>query len=76
MTTAETILIVVALLLIFLVIGNLVFSKLAERRNPPVGKFIQCDGVRLHYIGRSGRSLCGAVPWQWIRDARLYEQRP
>ena len=52
MTTAETILIVVALLLIFLVIGNLVFSKLAERRNPPVGKFIQCDGVRLHYIER------------------------
>ena len=52
MTTAETILIAVTLLLIFLVIGNLVFSKLAERRNPPVGKFIQCDGVRLHYIER------------------------
>ena len=32
MTAAETILIAVTLLLIFLVIGNLVFSKLAERR--------------------------------------------
>ena len=52
MTTAETVLIVIALVLIFLVIGNLVFSKLAERRNPPIGMFIQCDGVRLHYIER------------------------
>ena len=52
MTTAETVLIVIALVLIFLVIGNLVFSKLAERRNPPIGMFIDCDGVRLHYIER------------------------
>jgi pimeloyl-ACP methyl ester carboxylesterase len=50
MTTAETVLIVIALLLIFLVVGNIVFSKMAERRNPPIGVFIQCDGVRLHYI--------------------------
>jgi pimeloyl-ACP methyl ester carboxylesterase len=35
--------------LILLVIGNLVFSFIAERRNPPVGKFIECDGVRVHY---------------------------
>ena len=52
MTTAETVLIVIALLLIFLVVGNIVFSKMAERRNPPIGVFIQCDGVRLHYIER------------------------
>ena len=52
MTTAETVLIVIALVLTFLVIGNLVFSKLAERRNPPIGMFIDCDGVRLHYIER------------------------
>ena len=41
MTTAETVLIVIALVLIFLVIGNIVFSKLAERRNPPIGMFIR-----------------------------------
>ena len=52
MTTAETVLIVIALLLIFLVVGNIVFSHLAERRNPPIGVFIDCDGVRLHYIER------------------------
>ena len=52
MTTAETVLLIAALLLIVLVFGNVVFSKLAERRNPPAGKFIECDGVRLHYIER------------------------
>jgi pimeloyl-ACP methyl ester carboxylesterase len=52
MTTVETVLLIAALLLIVLVIGNVVFSKVAERRNPPVGKFTECDGVRLHYIER------------------------
>jgi pimeloyl-ACP methyl ester carboxylesterase len=52
MTTAETVLLILALLLILLVVGNVVFSRLAERRNPPVGKFLECDGVRLHYIER------------------------
>src|SRR6478609_9518815 len=52
MTTTETVLIVIALVLFFLVFGNIAFSKLAERRNPPIGVFIQCDGVRLHYIER------------------------
>ena len=27
----------------------------AERRNPPVGDFIECDGVRLHYLDRGPR---------------------
>ncbi|UWU73497.1 alpha/beta hydrolase [Bradyrhizobium huanghuaihaiense] len=52
MTTAETLLLIAALLLAILVIGNIGFSKLAERRNPPIGKFIECDRVRLHYIDR------------------------
>jgi pimeloyl-ACP methyl ester carboxylesterase len=56
MTTGEAILLAVALVLIFLVIGNVVFSKLAEHRNPPIGMFIQCDGVRLHYIERGDRT--------------------
>lgn len=52
MTTAETVLLIVSLLLALLVIGNIGFSKLAERRNPPIGKFLECDGVVLHYIDR------------------------
>jgi cell division protein FtsL len=35
MMTGETVLIVITLVLILLVIGNIVFSKVAERRNPP-----------------------------------------
>jgi hypothetical protein len=37
MTTGETVLIVIAFVLVFLVIGNVVFSKLAERRNRRLG---------------------------------------
>ena len=29
---------------------NVVLSKWAERRTPPVGRFITVDGVRLHYL--------------------------
>ncbi|MGY3036685.1 pimeloyl-ACP methyl ester carboxylesterase [Bradyrhizobium sp. USDA 4354] len=52
MTTAETVLLIAALLLALLVVGNVAFSKLAEWRNPPIGKFLECDGVVLHYVDR------------------------
>src|SRR5439155_27197561 len=28
-----------------------VFSFVGERKRPPIGDFIECDGVRLHYVG-------------------------
>jgi hypothetical protein len=31
---------------------NRVLTKKAERRNPPMGRFITVDGVRLHYVER------------------------
>jgi hypothetical protein len=31
---------------------NSVLAKRAERRNPPMGRFITVDGVRLHYVER------------------------
>ncbi|WP_439375030.1 alpha/beta fold hydrolase [Bradyrhizobium sp. PMVTL-01] len=52
MSTAETVLLIAALFLALLVIGNIGFSRLAERRNPPIGKFLECDGVILHYMER------------------------
>jgi len=52
MSTAETIFVTIAIVLVLLVIGNVVFAIVAERRNPPIGSFIECDGVRLHYIDR------------------------
>jgi pimeloyl-ACP methyl ester carboxylesterase len=48
MSTIATIF-VILVVVVLLVIGNLVFSLIAERRNPPLGKFIDCDGVRVHY---------------------------
>ena len=50
MTTLEIALVVGVAAIIVLVVGNLVFSRIAERKNPPVGSFMGCDGIRLHYL--------------------------
>jgi pimeloyl-ACP methyl ester carboxylesterase len=55
MSIGETASIVIGIFLV-LVIGNIVFSFLAERKNPPIGNFIECDGVRLHYLERGDRA--------------------
>jgi pimeloyl-ACP methyl ester carboxylesterase len=52
MSTAETVFVVVVGFVLLLVIGNIVFSFMAERKNPPIGSFVECDGVRLHYVER------------------------
>ena len=52
MFTTETVLPIVLAATVLLILGNVVFQMLAEHRNPPIGAFIQCDGVRLHYIER------------------------
>jgi pimeloyl-ACP methyl ester carboxylesterase len=52
MSTAETIFTAVTVVVVLLVIGNVVFPIIAERRNPPVGTFMDCDGVRIHYLDR------------------------
>jgi pimeloyl-ACP methyl ester carboxylesterase len=48
MSTLEPVYLILGIL-VLLVIGNLIFTFIAERKNPPTGKFIECDGVRLHY---------------------------
>jgi len=48
---AEILFIILGIVLV-LVIGNIVFSFAAERKHPPIGKFIECEGVRLHYLER------------------------
>jgi pimeloyl-ACP methyl ester carboxylesterase len=52
MSTAETVFVIFLGGLSLLAIGNVVFSVVAEWRNPPVGTFTECDGVRLHYLDR------------------------
>jgi pimeloyl-ACP methyl ester carboxylesterase len=51
--------IVVGILL--LVIGNIVFSLVAERRNPPIGDFVECEGVRLHYLEHGDKVASSVV---------------
>jgi pimeloyl-ACP methyl ester carboxylesterase len=52
MSTTETVLLIFVAGLVVLILGNIVFQLVAERKNPPIGAFIECDGVRLHYIER------------------------
>ena len=56
MSPGEIVFVVVVVFLLLLVIGNIVFSFMAERKNPPIGNFIECEGVRLHYLERGDRA--------------------
>ncbi|WP_065754335.1 alpha/beta fold hydrolase [Bradyrhizobium paxllaeri] len=60
MHSAEIVSIGVGVLLV-LVIGNLVFSFAAERKDPPIGSFIECEGVRIHYLERGDRAAPSVV---------------
>lgn len=52
MSNAEMIFSIIVGALVVLTIGNIAFSFVAERRNPPIGSFLECDGLRLHYLER------------------------
>lgn len=47
----EAILVILAVLLLMVVAVGL-FSVIAKWRSPPIGRFIDCGGVRLHYLER------------------------
>ena len=49
MLTAEAVFLTILFVFVLLIIGSVIFTFVAERRNPPTGKIIDCDGVRLHY---------------------------
>jgi pimeloyl-ACP methyl ester carboxylesterase len=50
--TWTAVLLTVALILVILAVVNSALARLAERRNPPKGSFLEVDGVRLHYSDR------------------------
>jgi pimeloyl-ACP methyl ester carboxylesterase len=52
MSTTEIVLLIVVAGVVILILGNIAFQAIAERKNPPIGVFIECDGVRLHYMDR------------------------
>src|SRR5437660_950687 len=61
MSTTETVLLVILAVLVVLILGNVAFQVAAERKNPPIGVFIECDGVRLHYIERGDAAAACVV---------------
>jgi len=61
MATMETVPAIIVMVLIALFAANFGLSRLAEKRNPPIGEFIECDGVRLHYIDRGDPSAPSVV---------------
>ena len=51
-TTMQTVIAITVIILIVLSAANFGLARLAEKRDPPIGKFTECDGVRLHCIDR------------------------
>jgi pimeloyl-ACP methyl ester carboxylesterase len=52
MSQVETVFIAITVLIFILIVGNAAFQRIADRRNPAIGRFIESEGVRLHYIDR------------------------
>jgi alpha-beta hydrolase superfamily lysophospholipase len=52
MSTIEAVRLIFVVGLVILILGNVAFQLIAERKNPPIGVFVECDGVRLHYLER------------------------
>jgi pimeloyl-ACP methyl ester carboxylesterase len=50
MPAAEIVILVIGGILLALVIGTTLAAWIAQRRNPPVGRFVQTANVRLHYL--------------------------
>ncbi|UFW50477.1 MULTISPECIES: hypothetical protein [Bradyrhizobium] len=69
MSTTETALLIVLAGLVVLILANIAFQVAAERNNPPIGVFTNCDGVRLHHIERGDPAapcvvlFMGMAPW-------------
>lgn len=42
--------VIIVFFLCILAVANVALARFVERRNPPLGRFITVDGVRLHYL--------------------------
>ncbi len=51
----------VSLAIALLIAGNIAFAWWATHRHPPVGRFVEVDGVRLHMIERGDQSAPALV---------------
>jgi pimeloyl-ACP methyl ester carboxylesterase len=53
MSSLQIILLITGTLVVW-VAGTAAFAMSAARRHPPIGRFTECYGVRLHYVERGG----------------------
>jgi hypothetical protein len=60
------------LLLFAIVLANVALEFIARWRNPPIGEFLDIDGVRLHYIMRGDPDAPALV---MFHPAGLHDQR-
>jgi pimeloyl-ACP methyl ester carboxylesterase len=60
--STESVIAIIVIILIVLSAANVGLARLAEKRNPPIGKFTECDGVRFHYIDRGDPGAPWAIP--------------
>jgi hypothetical protein len=65
----------VAIMLTASAVVNTQLAKKAERDNPPRGRFVEIDGVRLHYVRAGFWRRLGAAAWQWEHDPGFRIQR-
>src|SRR5205814_10644312 len=56
MQTWQVVLLAVVILFILWIVGTVIFAAAVNRRYPPIGKFVECNGVRLHFLERGNAS--------------------
>jgi pimeloyl-ACP methyl ester carboxylesterase len=61
MSNLTIILFAILVVLAILAIASILLSAIAEHRNPAIGKFIECQGVRLHYLELGSAALSPVV---------------
>ena len=56
METWQIVLLAIVIFFIAWIAGTIIFAAIVNRRHPPIGKFIECDDVRLHFVERGNNS--------------------
>ena len=56
METWQIVLLAIVFVFLAWIAGTTVFAAIVNRRHPPIGKFIECNGVRLHFVERGKNS--------------------
>jgi pimeloyl-ACP methyl ester carboxylesterase len=61
MSTTEIVILIIVAIGVLTPVVVVLAARLAERRNPPIGQFLDIDGVRLHYVERGDAAAPAVV---------------